>query len=435
MSKGEAEYTLVTTMDLDEVYADHNKHQPMPWEDHMGMTVTSGHVVLKKDTQNLIGISIGGGAPLCPCLYVVQVFDNTPASKEGSLAAGDEIVGVNGQSVKGRTKVEVARMIQSIKAEVTINYNKLHADPKQGKSLDIVLKKVKHRVVENMNSNTADALGLSRAILCNDGLLKKLEEMERTATMYSGLIVQTRKLLKAIFDLSQSHRAFGEVFAGIGVREPQPGASEAFTQFGEAHRMMEKFAITMLKTVKPMISDLNTFLHKAVPDTRLTVRKYLDSKFEYLSYCLKVKEMDDEEYSYAALQEPLYRVETGNYEYRLVLRCRQDARTRFAKMRSDVLVKMELLDQKHVQDIVFQLQKFVTAMAKYHTDCHEVMKGAVVFPIEVDLSRGTFTYDTANNFNDGGDDDDEEDDDDEMLDQNDSSGAQGGVLTGDLLGD
>ena len=39
-------------------------------------------------------------------------------------------------------------------------------------------------------------------------------------------------------------------------------------------------------------------------------------KFEYLSYCLKVKEMDDEEYSYQALQEPLYRVETGNYEYR-----------------------------------------------------------------------------------------------------------------------
>ena len=33
--------------------------------------------------------------------------------------------------------------------------------------------------------------------------------------------------------------------------------------------------------------------------------------------------------------------------YRLVLRCRQEARTKFAKMRADVLVKMELLDQKH----------------------------------------------------------------------------------------
>ena len=38
-----------------------------------GMTVTSGVVTIKKDESNLIGISIGGGAPLCPCLYVVQV--------------------------------------------------------------------------------------------------------------------------------------------------------------------------------------------------------------------------------------------------------------------------------------------------------------------------------------------------------------------------
>lgn len=38
-----------------------------------GMTVTSGSVVIKKDQTNLIGISIGGGAPYCPCLYIVQV--------------------------------------------------------------------------------------------------------------------------------------------------------------------------------------------------------------------------------------------------------------------------------------------------------------------------------------------------------------------------
>ncbi len=31
---------------------------------------------------------------------------------------------------------------------------------------------------------------------------------------------------------------------------------------------------------------------------------------------LQVKEMDDEDVSYASLGEPLYRVETGNYEYR-----------------------------------------------------------------------------------------------------------------------
>jgi len=79
------------------------------------MMVTSGSVALEKDSQNLIGISIGGGAPYCPCLYIVQIFDNTPSAKDATLASGDEIVGVNGTSVKGRTKVEVARMIQSVK--------------------------------------------------------------------------------------------------------------------------------------------------------------------------------------------------------------------------------------------------------------------------------------------------------------------------------
>lgn len=79
------------------------------------MTVTSGSVTIKKDANNLIGISIGGGAPLCPCLYIVQIFDNTAASRDGTLQSGDELVSVNGQSVKGKTKVEVAKMIQAAK--------------------------------------------------------------------------------------------------------------------------------------------------------------------------------------------------------------------------------------------------------------------------------------------------------------------------------
>jgi hypothetical protein len=85
--------------------------------------------------------------------------------------------------------------------EVSIKYNKLHAEPSQGKSLDIVLKKVKHRLVERMSSSTADALGLSRAILCNDSLVKKLRELEAIEATYSGLVLHLRRLLKAFYSL------------------------------------------------------------------------------------------------------------------------------------------------------------------------------------------------------------------------------------------
>lgn len=155
---------------------------------------------------------------------------------------------------------------------------------------------------------------------------------------------------------------------------------------------MEKFGMTMLKTLKPILSDLGTYLNKAIPDTRLTISKYADSKFEYLSYCLKVKELDDEEQSCIALQEPLYRVETGNYEYRLILRCRQEARARFAKLRSDVLVKLELLDNKHVQDVVWQLQKFAAGLAKYYATIRDLLSAVTLFPVEVDLSHSAFQY-------------------------------------------
>jgi C-terminal processing protease CtpA/Prc len=75
----------------------------------------------------------------------VQVFDNTPAARDGSLEAGDELTSVNRVSVKGKSKAEVAKMIQANRHEsVVIQYNKLHADPKLGKSLDIILKKVTH---------------------------------------------------------------------------------------------------------------------------------------------------------------------------------------------------------------------------------------------------------------------------------------------------
>ncbi|CRK96816.1 CLUMA_CG009985, isoform B, partial [Clunio marinus] len=372
-------------------------------EDTMGMTVSSGHVIIKKDNSNMIGISIGGGGPYCPCLYIVQVFDNTPVSREGTLQSGDELLGVNGSSVKGKTKVEVAKMIQSAENEVTIHYNKLHADNVQGESLDIALKKIKHRLVENMSSKTADALGLSRAILCNDSLVKRLKELEGTEIMYRGLVDHCKRVLKAYFNVFQIMHVFGTEFCTMSIREPQPTASEAYRAFGEMHRGLEKEGILMIKALKPVIANFGTYLNKAIPDTKLTVRKSADSKFAYLSYCLKVKEMDDEEQSYSSIQEPLYRVETGNYEYRLILRCRQEARAKFAKLRNDVLEKIELLEAKHAQSLADNLKKLLEGLAKFTQDAvtkFETTKG--LFPIEVDLKSDAFTYKSQNTFSSDG---------------------------------
>lgn len=357
------------------------------YEDKLGLTVSSGQVKIFKDQSNLIGISIGGGAPNCPCLYVIQIFDNSPVSKDGTLEPGDEITAINGISVKGSSKSETARAIQTSKEHVVINYNKLHVDTDKAKSLDILLKKVKHRVTEAIGSSTSDAFGLSRAILCNDNLAKRLEELERNEIMYSEIRDRTKNTFKAFKDLNRIYRDFGDVFTEIGCREKQPEAGELLRRFGEIHRLFEKYGLEMVNSVQDILGNLDTYINKAIPDTRLTIKRYQDIKFEYLSYCLKVKEMDDEEKDYYSIHEPLYRVETGNYEYRLVLRCRQEAKKRFSQLRSDVTAKIELLDQKHVQHLSSQLLKMTAALSNYNKICFKLFQQCNKFPLDLDLSQ------------------------------------------------
>jgi tRNA U34 5-carboxymethylaminomethyl modifying enzyme MnmG/GidA len=121
-----------------------------------------------------------------------------------------------------------------------------------------------------------------------------------------------------------------------------------------------------------------------------------------------VKEMDDEEQSYSSIQEPLYRVETGNYEYRLVLRCRQDARAKFAKLRNDVLEKIELLEAKHAQSLADNLKKLLEGLYKFTQDAvvrFESTKG--LFPIEVSLKSNAFEYESTKTFSADGQDEEE----------------------------
>lgn len=61
-----------------------------------------------------------------------------------------------------------------------------------------------------------------------------------------------------------------------------------------------------------------------------------------------------------------------------------------------------------VQDIVFQLQRFVSALSKYYDDCNAVLRDADVFPIEVDLTRTTLSYGQKDIFTDGAEDEEEE---------------------------
>ncbi|KAF0767150.1 PRKCA-binding protein [Aphis craccivora] len=365
-----------------------------------GMKVTSGIVTINKDPKtNRIGITIGGGPPYCPCIYITQIFENFPTALNGTLECGDELLAINDENISGRDKMQVAYMIASSVDQVTLKYNKLEVDVEQGKTMDILVKKIKHRIVEGISATTADYLGMSRAILVNDSLAKRLQQLDDLEQTYRCLVDHTECVLNAFYALTQCYKEFGDSFVEIGVREPQPRASMSLMRFGEYHRRMERQGQTLIDVLKLSSRSFDTYLKIAIPDTKQTIQKYADVKFEYLSYCLKLKELDDEETS---IDYPTRRILTGNYEYRLLLRCQQSARKRFIAIREDVLTKIELLESKHVHDIVDQFQLIASQIASYNDEIRWMILGGdndtnepPLFPIEMDLKCTAFEYDSV----------------------------------------
>lgn len=87
-----------------------------------------------------------------------------------------------------------------------MKFNKLHTDVQQGKSLDIVLKKFKQRLVENISESVADCLCMSRAIIVDDSLVKRLQQVEDLEETYRCLVVHLERVLDAFYALTQCYK-------------------------------------------------------------------------------------------------------------------------------------------------------------------------------------------------------------------------------------
>lgn len=105
-------------------------------------------IEISKDEKGHIGVAIGGGAPFCPCIYIVQIFDDGPIAKDGRIKAGDELVAVNGTSCRTMEKAQVAKMIKEMPGPLKLSVNRLQFDDEAGQTLDITLKRLKHWWVE-----------------------------------------------------------------------------------------------------------------------------------------------------------------------------------------------------------------------------------------------------------------------------------------------
>lgn len=79
------------------------------------------------------------------------------------------------------------------------------------------------------------------------------------------------------------------LYQNYSLKDSNQSAREGYRQMSKIFLQSCQFGNELLKEMKELHEPINTYLKQIVPDIEINFKKYLDSKFVYLSYCLQVK--------------------------------------------------------------------------------------------------------------------------------------------------
>ncbi|XP_065184918.1 PRKCA-binding protein-like [Sycon ciliatum] len=349
-------------------------------------------VVTLPRVKGRIGLTVCGGSPYYRSIFIADVHLKSEAAKCGKIWAGDEIMSVNGNSVKGSGKEYVNRLFKESEGEIVLEMNSWTlADETKG--LDITLKALKHRMVETMSQHTVDTLGICHAMLVNDKLTVQLDRLKRMAQFCKAFAHQLCLFLAEFRKLATIHRDMADVFYQLAPQERQTEVSSSFMLVASKLRKIADNVDECIQKCLQTLESVHTLLSKALPDTQLTVNKYADKKFEYLAYCLKAYEMEtSEEENFAEYEpwNPIYSI--WETDYRDTVHLRHKRRSQFNKMRTVVFDKIKMLEWKldgdlpmHMETVGAALHAFYEAGAKLNQD------SLAVFPISCTIEWNAVT--------------------------------------------
>ena len=94
---------------------------------------------------------------------------------------------------------------------------------------------------------------------------------------------------------------------------------------------------------------------------------YEHDKYEFLSFFLKIKEMEEEENDAIYNNIPNWRLETGNYDYRMLLKAKVLLKEKFKKSRTSFIAQVDQLQidfKKMFYDIV--CLEYCAVMNRFH---------------------------------------------------------------------
>lgn len=225
------------------------------------------------------------------------------------------------------------------------------------------LKCTKQKVMERLGHGTKTI---------DSELELQIEVLRDTHTKYQVILRQVRALSSNFMSVVQSQRDLTDTFCDLSQKMPE--LHQEFACNAETQKTLFKSGEMLVGALEFFTSNLGTLCDKTIEDTLLTVKQYETARVEYDAF-----RTDFEAQQQMALKDAV-KLEESQQKFDL-------HREKFDRMRSDLNIKMKLLDENKIKVMRRQLVLLQDAIAVYLSGNHLLVEEAMTrFNISLAMS-------------------------------------------------
>ncbi|XP_013399640.1 arfaptin-2 [Lingula anatina] len=183
-------------------------------------------------------------------------------------------------------------------------------------------------------------------------LESKIEVLRDTQRRYSNVLKLSRALTNHFYHVVQTQRALGEDFAELAQKSPE--LQEEFNYNSETQKALVRNGETLLGALNFFTSSINTLINKTMEDSLETIKQYEAARIEYDAYRTDLDTLQ------LGPKNPqtIPRLEEAKRKFQL-------HKDKFDKLRENVSVKLQFLDENKIKVMHKQLLLFHNAISAY----------------------------------------------------------------------
>ncbi|XP_049297108.1 arfaptin-2 [Anopheles funestus] len=180
----------------------------------------------------------------------------------------------------------------------------------------------------------------------------QIDQLKETQKKYLSILRLSRAFTSHFYNCMQTQSLLSETFADLAQKSPE--LQEEFLRNAETQRILTKNGELLLNALNFFISSINTLCNKTIEDTLLTIRQYELARVEYDAYRV------DMEQQRTGGSEPQQKYSSDEVQKKY-----EKCKDQYEKLRSDIVVKMQFLEENRIKVMHKQLLLFHNAIAAY----------------------------------------------------------------------